>query len=121
MFSETTWLLPAQAADPMQAEDLPDLRQLGVLLFGDSVDFRFLKFFCEFALGQEPKPFTFSDSDWLKLQGVLLAFCSFRFYSHLPQVWTSMHKSFKLLHEPSTQKMPSNAKRVQRSQSHGVG
>ena len=53
----------------MQAEDLPDLRKLGVLLFGDSVDFRFLKFFCEFALGQEPKPFTFTDTDWLKLQG----------------------------------------------------
>ena len=56
----------------MQAEDLPNLRQLGVLLFGDSVDFRFLKFFCEFALDQEPKPFTFSDDDWLKLQGMAL-------------------------------------------------
>ena len=65
----------------MQAEDLPDLRKLGVLLFGDSVDFRFLKFFCEFALDQEPKPFTFSDNDWLKLQGMPSALS---FYRHNP-------------------------------------
>lgn len=69
----------------MQGEDHSDLRQLGVLLFGDSVDFRFLKFFCEFALDQEPEPFTFSDSDWLKLQGVLLACHSHSLKGHIPQ------------------------------------
>ena len=57
----------------MQGKALPGPRKLGVLLFGDSVDFRFLKFFCEFALDQEPDAFTFSESDWLKLQGVLPA------------------------------------------------
>lgn len=58
-----------QAADPEQGQGIPDVQPMGVLLFGDSVDFRFLKFFCEFALEQEPKPFTVSESDWLKLQG----------------------------------------------------
>ena len=84
----------------MQAEDLLDLRQLGVLLFGDSVDFRFLKFFCEFALDQEPKPFTFSDNDWLKLQGVPLPFPS---VATILLVWSLEHTCNSPLHEPSAQ------------------
>ena len=105
--------VPSQAADPLQGEDLPDLRQLGVLLFGDSVDFRFLKFFCEFALGQEPKPFTFSDSDWLKLQGVLLAFYSYPFHRHIPQVWPSDHTCISEPHEHFSSRGAKHAKRVQ--------
>ncbi len=61
-----------QAADPEQGVESRDVHPLGILLLGDSVDFRFLKFFCQFALEEEPKPFTFFDSDWLKLQGELL-------------------------------------------------
>ena len=61
-----------QAADPEQGVESRDVHPLGILLLGDSVDFRFLKFFCQFALEEEPKPFTFFDSDWLKLQGQLL-------------------------------------------------
>jgi hypothetical protein len=48
---------------------LEQLRPLGVLLLGDSVDFRILKFFCQFAMEQEPTNFTLSGGDQLKLQG----------------------------------------------------
>ena len=61
----------AQAADAKTRGDSKDVHPLGLLLFGDSVDFRFVKYFCQSALGQEPSAFTVFDSgsEWLKLQG----------------------------------------------------
>lgn len=71
-----------QEADPEQEQQLPEVQQLGILLFGDSVDFRFVKYFCEFALGKEPEPFTLQDSDWMKLQGGATCMPSCRVHSH---------------------------------------
>ncbi len=61
----------AQAADAETRGNSKDAHPLGLLLFGDSVDFRFVKYFCQSALGQEPSAFTVFDSgsEWLKLQG----------------------------------------------------
>ena len=71
-----------QAADPEQEQQLPQVQQLGILLFGDSVDFRFVKYFCEFALGKEPEPFTLQDSDWMKLQGGAACMPSCQYHAH---------------------------------------
>ncbi len=47
------------------------LRPLSILLFGDSVDFRIVKFFCNLALDKEPDDFGFPGVDeQLKLQGI---------------------------------------------------
>ena len=53
--------------DPRAAK----LRPLSILLFGDSVDFRIVKFFCNLALDLEPEDFGFPGvEDRLKLQGI---------------------------------------------------
>ncbi|BDA42879.1 hypothetical protein COCOBI_03-7720 [Coccomyxa sp. Obi] len=53
--------------DPRAAK----LRPLSILLFGDSVDFRIVKFFCNLALDREPDDFGFPGvEDRLKLQGI---------------------------------------------------
>ena len=64
----------AQASDAETRGVSKDVHPLGLLLFGDSVDFRFVKYFCQYALGQEPSAFTVFDSgsEWLKLQGEAL-------------------------------------------------
>ncbi len=47
------------------------LRPLSILLFGDSVDFRIVKFFCNLALDLEPEDFGYPGvEDRLKLQGI---------------------------------------------------
>lgn len=46
-------------------------KPLSILLFGDSVDFRIVKFFCNLALDKEPEDFGFPGvEDRLKLQGI---------------------------------------------------
>ena len=64
---------------------------MGMLLFEDSVDFRFVKYFCQYALGKEPSAFTIFDSgsEWLKLQGEMLL----QMYVHSFPLWLSIHPS----------------------------
>ena len=38
-------------------------RAVGMLLFGDSVDFRIPQYMCNLVHGEEPQPFTKSDQD----------------------------------------------------------